>query len=100
MKFVMKGGREMLNSNCLLPVFTRPDSDYLLHRRDKDLSVPDLSCFGSPLDGLYHLMDQFVRNDELDLRFRQEINGIFSSMIRFGVTFCLPNPLTSVTVIP
>ena len=54
----------------ILSTLTRPDSDHLFNWRHKDLSVPNFSCLGSPFDGLYHLSNQFIGNDEFNLRLR------------------------------
>ena len=50
----------MINSDCFLSAFTCPNSDHLFNEETKILPIPNLSCLGSPLDGLYHLSDQFI----------------------------------------
>ena len=87
-------------SDCIFAALTCSDANHFFDRKQKDLTIPDLSCFGSPFDSLDHRGDQPISNYDFNLGLGQEINRIFGSTIGLGVTFLSPEPFTSVTVIP
>ena len=41
----------------VFPALTRSDADDLIHRKDEDFSISDLSGFGGPFDCFDHLGD-------------------------------------------
>jgi hypothetical protein len=59
-----------ISSDCILSPFARSDSDHFIHRRQKDLSIPDLPCLCGAFNRLDDLGDQFIDYDQFDLGFR------------------------------
>src|SRR4051794_1345370 len=69
----------------LLASLFRPDANDLIDRHDENLAVPDFPRSRGFDDGLYRGVNLIVSDDHLNLRFREEIHGIFTATIDFGV---------------
>ena len=91
-------GRPSLN-RCLI-CFSGTYSRYLFDIRYKDLAITDLAGTRDVDDGLENAIHQFLENDYFDFYFWQKIYDVFGAAIELGMAFCLPKPLTSVTVSP
>ncbi len=76
-----------LHSYGVFAALACPDSNHFFHRHYEDLAVADLSCPGSPLDGINHLIDQFIGNDQFDLNLGREVDFVFGATIDLGVAF-------------
>lgn len=77
-----------------------PDADNAFDRADENLAVPDTPGLGCGLDGFHRRFDTVSRQDQLDFDLGQEIDDVFSAAIEFGMPFCRPKPLASITVRP
>ena len=65
--------------------FARADSDRLLERADEDLSVANVSCFGSFFDGVDRAFHLVFAEGDLDLYLRKEVDYVFGAAIQLTV---------------
>ena len=67
---------------CIVARFARPDSNGLLDVADEHLPVTDLPSPSRRLDGVDNRFGAIVGHDNVDLDFRNEIDGVFGSECR------------------
>src|SRR5690606_8948451 len=67
-----------------------PDTDDLLDVGDENLSIANAARLRRIADCLDDGIDILVRENDLDLHLRQEIDDIFGTTIQFGVPFLAP----------
>src|SRR5262245_62902625 len=78
-------GRRLAGLPC-----ARSDVVALLDWKDEDAAVTDLAGPRSRHDGLDHVFDDVVGDDNLDFNLRQQADAVFLAAIDRGVTFLAP----------
>src|SRR5262245_41495669 len=73
--------------------FAGADADDLLDVENKDLAVADLAGAGRLFDGFDDLIEQVVLDRSFDLYLGQEVDDIFSTTVKFGMSFLTAEPL-------
>src|SRR5690606_1320406 len=73
--------------NRFLACFTSADTNHLLNRGDKNLTVTNLASTRSTNNGFNGSIDQMVCNHQLKFNLRQKINYILSTAIEFSMAF-------------
>src|SRR5574337_1159343 len=72
---------------CSFATPTGPDSDNLIDRHDKDLSVSNATGLRRRENRLHNLIALIVGNNDLDLHLGQKVYGVFTTPVQFGVPF-------------
>ena len=80
--------------------FARANLIRLLDGQDEDSTIANLPGSGRPDDRPDDLVEDRLVGDDLDHHLREERDVVFSTPVDGRVPFCLPGPLTSVTVNP
>src|SRR6188768_178075 len=62
------------------------DTNRLVDRADEDLAVTDAVGLGALLDGVDHLMDHLVGDDDLELYLRYEVHDVGRAAVNFFLT--------------
>ena len=79
--------RGVHKSESIFARLTGPDTDHAFDFGDKDFPVADLPGFGCIGDGINDGLDFIIGDDHFDFDFRQEIDGILGTTIKFGMPF-------------
>src|SRR3954452_31229 len=68
-------------SDSVQPGFAGADADRFLDVGDEDLAVADAPCLRGAADRVDRLLDQIVRDHDLDLHLGQEVDNVFGAAI-------------------
>lgn len=80
------GGMGNVRSKSVVSVLARPDADCIFDGDHKDFTVSDFSCFRGFPYGVNHFGDDVVCDDDLDLDLWEEVHGVFTTPVDFGMT--------------
>jgi hypothetical protein len=74
------------NSDGVWTAFSGPDANRLLDVEHEDLAVADAAGVGGLNDRVDGLLEQLVRERDLDLDLRQEIDDVLGAAVEFGMS--------------
>src|SRR5215218_7750461 len=70
-----------------------PDPNRLLDRRYKNLAIADPAGLGCLSDRLDRPFDTVIREHDLELHLREEVDDVLGTTIEFGMALLTPEPL-------
>jgi hypothetical protein len=73
-------------SDSVQPGFSGSDPDRFFDVGDKDFAVADAPGLGGAADRVDGFLDQVVANHDLDFHLGQEVDDVFRTAIKFGVS--------------
>src|SRR3989338_3357252 len=74
------------SSDRALVALARADPDGRVHRMHEDLAVADVARLGRARDHLGDLVDEVIRDDDLDLDLREEVDRVLAAAVELGVS--------------
>src|SRR5436309_8008384 len=77
---------EKVDSDGIQPGFPCPDANGFLDVGHEDLAVADAPGLGRASDCVDRLLDQIIRNHDLDFDLGQKVNDVLRTAIELGVT--------------
>src|SRR5262249_49449417 len=80
-------------SDSVQPGFAGPDADRFLDVGDEDLAVADAPGLRGAPDRIDRALDQVVADHDLDLHLGQEVDDVFGTAVKFGMTLLAPKAL-------
>src|SRR5665213_408782 len=80
-------------SDGIQPGFTGPDANGFLDVGDENLAVADAAGLGGAPDRVDRLLDQVVRDHDLDFDLGQEVHDVLRPAIKFSVPLLPTEPL-------
>src|SRR5437016_2797994 len=80
-----RAGSPSMTSDGRLPCLARTDADRLVDRQHEDLAVADGARLRRARDRRDHLLDEVLRNHDLDLDLREEVDRVLRPAVQLRV---------------